>query len=97
MNAWPRQPRRGRRPYWWLVLKLIGHLGASALIFVALIGFEWVASYAYYLMDSYHSFPVEMTRVIPKLRIGWFYLDIVLSGIVLLAGLGRFVRDLLEG
>ena len=81
-------------PYWFLVLRLLAHFAGSALIFVGLIGVEWLCSWAYDWMDGIHSFPVEMTKLIPKLRVGWLYVDILLSGTVLLGGLGQFVRDM---
>jgi hypothetical protein len=60
---------------------------------VGLIGFEWVGSYAYDFMDGIHRFPVEMVKLTPKLRLGWLYMDIFVSGAVLIGGVGRFIRD----
>ena len=94
MTGWQ---RRKRVPFLYLVIKLIGHLASSTLVFVALMWFEWLGLYAYYLMDSARGFPLEITVLVPKLRVGWFLVDLLVSGIVLLAGVGRFVSDLWDG
>ena len=95
MNGWPNSSRRrGVLPYWYLVLRLLAHFAGSGLIFVGLIGVEWLCSFAYDWLDAIHKFPVEMADLIPGLRVGWVYLDILLSAAVLLGGLNQFVRDI---
>jgi hypothetical protein len=69
----------------------------SALVFVSLIGFEWAASYAIDVMNVVHTVPVETSKLVPMLRTGWLYLDIVLTSAVLLAGVGAFIKDMFVG
>jgi hypothetical protein len=84
---------RSRGSFWRSILLLIGHLGATAAVFVALITLGWIVSFVFNYLDSIHKFPDEIFKLVTRLEIGLVYVDAVVSGIVLLAGIVRFVRD----
>jgi hypothetical protein len=67
-------------------------------VFIALFSLGWIVSWVFNYLDALHKFPDEIFKLVTRLEIGLVYVDAVVSGIVLLAGILRFVRDVvLEG
>jgi hypothetical protein len=71
-------------------------MAGSALGFLALLAFEWVVSLVFHLLDGIYGFPPEIHRAATGTEIAWFYCDIFLSSVVLLVGIIRFCRKILE-
>jgi hypothetical protein len=92
MSSWP----RSKKGFWRSILLLIGHLASTALVFSAILSFGWGASFVFGYLNSVRNFPPEIFTLFTRLEIGLFYIDTLASGIVLLAGVVRFVRDALE-
>lgn len=92
MNQW-----RRRDTFWNSIVLLIGHLAATALVFVSLFTFGWLVSWIFSAMNAIHPFADPVWRLVNSLEMWLTYLDLVVSGVVLLAGVVRFFRDLLEG
>ena len=46
-------------------------------------------------LNSLSPFPLEIAKLFSKFEIGLFYADIILSGVVLLVGVLRFVWDVI--
>lgn len=87
---------RPRVGYWRSVLSLVGHLLGTAFIFTALFTIGWLVSVALHALHRYHPFPEEIFSFVSKIELYLVYADSVLSGIVLLAGMVRFCRQLIE-
>ena len=89
---------RGNMPtsFWGSLLKLIGHLIGTAVIFVVFLLLTWTISYSVSGLDGVHKFPVNVMTIITKVELGLTYIDIGLCSIVLILGTVRFCFDLLE-
>ena len=48
-------------------------------------------------MHSVHPFPDDIFELFAKLKIVLIYLDVLVSGIVLLAGIWHYILDVLRG
>ena len=79
------------------VLTLIGHLGASSLLFFLLFFFGWAISWLLHLLDSIHRFAPSIVEVITKIEIVLVYFDAFLFAFVVLIGPFRFVIHLMKG
>lgn len=88
--------RERRVGYWWSVMALIGHLIGTALIFTALFSIGWLVSLALHALHRYHPFPEEIFKFVTKIELYLVYADTVVSAVVLIAGMVRFCRQLLE-
>ena len=86
-----------RKSHWHLVLRLIGQFASGATIFIALLAFEWIAAYAYHMMNLMYAFPADLGKLVPKLQVTWFWADIAMSGAVVFAGVARFIGDIVRG
>jgi hypothetical protein len=87
---WVRRQDHGFQPPAW---RLLGHLTIGTVIFLVILFFAWVLSFIFRYLNSVSPFPVEIAKLFFKFEIGLFYADIVVSGVVLLAGVLRFMRD----
>lgn len=89
---------RGNLPssFWGSLLKLIGHLVGTALIFVVFLLLTWAISYSVSRLDGIHRFPQDVMTIITKVELGLTYVDIVLCSVVLILGTVRFCIDLVE-
>lgn len=85
-----------RRPYWVSVLALVGHLFGTAFVFAALFSIGWLVSVLLYALHKIHPFPDAIFRFVSRMEVYLVYVDATLSGIVLMAGMLRFCRDVLE-
>lgn len=87
---------RPRVGYWWSVLSLLGHLLGTAVIFTALFTIGWLVSVVLHALHRYHPFPDEIFRFVSKMELYLVYADSLLSGVVLVAGMIRFCKQLME-
>jgi len=78
------------------MLLLIGHLAATALVFVSLFTLGWTVSFIFNYLHTVHEFPAGIFKLVAGSEIGLIYLDAIVCGVVLLAGILRYVRDVLE-
>jgi hypothetical protein len=101
-DVWHRVRTIGEQMYAWSrpkgtffrsILLLVGHLSCTALVFVALFSLGWIVSCVFNYLDTIHKFPDEIFKLVTRLEIGLVYVDAIVSGVVLLAGILRFVRD----
>lgn len=84
-----------REPYWKLLLKLIGHLIGTALIFVTFFTIAWLLSALVGYLHGIHALPDAIFSLVSRIEVGIVYADAALCGIVLLACAWRFVRGLI--
>jgi hypothetical protein len=88
---------RSRDTFWSSILHLLGHLVGSAVVFTALFIFGWIVSLIFSHLNSIHPFPPEMFKLFSKLEVWLVYIDAVLGGVVLLAGIVQFGLNIFEG
>jgi hypothetical protein len=93
MNGWGRT----RGTFWRSIVQLIGHLGGTALVFVALFSLGWIVSCSFNYLNSIHQFPDELFKLVTRLDVGLVYVDAAVSGVVLTAGIVRFVLEVFRG
>jgi hypothetical protein len=93
MNSWGRT----RGTFWRSIFQLIGHLGGTALVFVALFSLGWAVSCSFNYLNSIHKFPDEIFELVTRLEVGLVYIDAAVSGVVLTAGIVRFVVEVFKG
>jgi hypothetical protein len=83
--------------HWRAIWSLIGHLIATALVFISLFTLGWLVSFSFHHLQSIHPFPEPIFRFISLLEIALFYLDAGASVVVLLVGVVRYIAKMLEG
>ena len=87
---WPSRQKQGFQRSAW---RLLGHLSVGTLIFLVILFFAWALSSAFSYLNSLSPFPLEIAKLFSKFEIDLFYADIILSGVVLLVGVVRFMWD----
>lgn len=92
MNGWQRE----RKSTWTSIVKLIGHMACTALAFVGLFTFGWLADWVFDVLNILHPFRPEVQAFMGKAALWFTYLDAFSCAIVLLVGLVGFVYELLE-
>jgi hypothetical protein len=75
------------------VLRLIGHLLGSAVVFATILLLAWVIGVAFHFLNSIYPFDIGEAGVIHKIQIGILFFDCGLSALVLFAGAKRFAKD----
>lgn len=78
------------------VLRLVGHLAASAFIFVTVFSLGWLIGFAVHKLHSIHPFSDRILGTIETIEVSILYLDVAVSLVVLLVGSARFMQDVLS-
>lgn len=97
MGRWRNDSYFGKPTYWSHVGRLIGHLCAAAIVFVALICFGWLVWVLFSFLQSIHPFPGEVEWLLKKAELAVVYLDVAITLLFIGLGVLRFARDLLDG
>lgn len=79
------------------LVSLVGHVAGSAVLFFTVALFAWLLKWAVHFLDSIHPFGPTIMGIFEAAEIGLLYLDICLSACVLLAGVVRFIKELIGG
>ena len=87
---WPSRQKQGFQRSAW---RLLGHLSVGTLIFLVILFLAWALFFAFKYLNSLSPFPLEIAKLFSKFEIDLFYADIILSGVVLLVGVVRFMWD----
>ena len=87
--------RNGGNTYWTSIRLLIGHLVATAIIFVSLFTIAWGLAALLSWFNAIHPFPLPIFAFVTKLEISLVYVDAAFCAIVLLGGTWRFIKDIL--
>lgn len=77
--------------------RLIAHFATTTSVFVALASFVWLASWIFRLLHSVSPFSEEQLEILGRLKLVLLYLDILMSGVVLLGGVYRYIVTVLQG
>lgn len=89
--------RYGQYTYWQSVLRLIGHLVGTAVIFASFLALAWLVAVFVHWLHALHPFPEEIYTIVTKVELVLLYVDIGLCGFVLVTGAWRFVREVTHG
>jgi hypothetical protein len=92
MGGWP----KAKRSHLSAVGLLIVHVAVTTLIFVAVFTTDWLAWIFFSYLNSIHKFPPQVYTLSSRAEVWIFYVDCVLSAIVLLSSLIQFVWDIVE-
>ena len=76
------------------VIKLLGHVFGGAALFVGLAAVSWIVGWAIERLHRIHPFNPSVLSLLHGFEVAILYLDIGLSGIVLLVGGIRFLREI---
>lgn len=91
-NHWQKHPTFAES-----VLKLIGHAIGGAVLFLSLAALAWALGFAVSALNAIYPFGSAILQLLHGVELGLLYLDIGLSGIVLLVGAFRFVKEISGG
>ncbi len=75
---------------------LIIHIIATAIVFALAFTVGWLVSLLLSDLNSIHKFPADMYRLSMRLELWLFYIDCILSAVVLAGSAVKFVRDVVE-
>ena len=93
MRRWGERRGVHLRPFGLLIV----HVACTAIVFASLFTIGWLVAVFFNYLNSIQKFPSQLYTIIESLEVWLFYADCLLSGIVLLASVFRFVKDILEG
>lgn len=93
MNLGPLYPHE-RPSFGDSVIKLLGHVIGGAALFVGLAAVSWGLGWGVDTLNKVHPFNPSVLTLLHGVEVAILYLDIGLSGIVLLVGAFRFIREL---
>lgn len=76
------------------IVGLIFHILGSAVLFLVFATVSWALGYAVHLLGLRHPFNPAVLNVLHSVEIWLLYVDIILSGMVLLVGAYRFILEI---
>lgn len=89
--------RDSLRSYGRSIRTLLGHLIATAAIFLILILLTWAVEVIFSGLHKIHPFPEDILLIVRSAEVGVVYLDIGLCLAAIVAGFVRFCSDLIKG
>lgn len=82
-----------RPSFYGSVRKLIGHFIGGSILFASIAALAWLLSWAVDHLNAIHPFSQSVLTLLHGLEVALLYLDFGLSGMVLLIGAYRFIRE----
>lgn len=76
------------------IMQLIGHLAGGGVLFVTLAFISWALGLGVDTLNGIHPFSPSVLTLLHTVELWVFYIDIALSGIVMLVGAFRFLREM---
>lgn len=73
---------------------LIGHIAATALLFVAIMAATWAISWSFSYLDEIHRFPTIGQTILTGLEVVLLAIDALLCIALVSYGAKRFIRGL---
>ena len=93
----PDETRRRQQRHALSALRLVSHLAMTSLLFLALITLVWIVSWTFHFMHSLYPFPEAAFQLLDGAKIVLVYLDVTVSGIVMLNGIWHYVAEVIRG
>ena len=94
--GWGTTYGRHRVGYWQSIIKLLAHLLGTAIMFVAILLVSWGLSYLVHKLHLAHPFPDGIYDFVTKIELWLVYIDVIISGIVLVFGAWKFLMEMVE-
>ncbi len=91
--GWYRDDEKG---FWYFLWLLIGHLIGTSLVFVLFYSLVWSAWYIFGHLNAIYPFPSDVYDIVLKVEKFFIYCDVFGCAIMLVVGILRFCRDLLD-
>lgn len=76
------------------VSSLIGHIVATAFLFVIIMAVTWGVAYAFSYLNEIHNFPPASQKILTYLEVILLAIDAVLCLILIFFGARKFVSEL---
>lgn len=76
------------------VRKLIGHVIGGSILFASIAALAWALGWAIDHLHAIHPFSETVLTLLHGFEVALLYLDFALSGMVLLIGGYRFIREI---
>lgn len=86
--------RGGRVSFLRAASSLVGHILATAVLFVAIMAATWGISWAFSRLDEIHRFPEVSHKILTYLEVGLLVIDALLCLVLILFGAKRFVSEI---
>ena len=85
---------RGRASFVGAVSSLVGHIAATAVLFVTIMAVTWAISWSFSYLNEIHKFPSVTQKILTVLEVGLLLIDALLCLVLILFGARRFVDEL---
>lgn len=83
-----------QRSFWKAIIKLVGHVLGGAILFMSIAFVAWSIGIGVDKLNTIHAFNDSILLVLHLVEKGLLYLDVLLSGIVVLVGASRFLKEI---
>lgn len=87
-------PPHQQRSFAESIVGLIFHIVGSAVLFLVFASVSWGLGYAVHLLGLHHPFEPGVLNALHRVELWLLYVDIALSGMVLLVGAYRFILEI---
>jgi hypothetical protein len=77
-----------------VVSSLVGHIAATAVLFVTIMAVTWGIAWSFAYLDKIHEFPEASQKILTFLEVALLAIDAGLCLILILFGARRFVSEL---
>jgi hypothetical protein len=85
---------RGRESFVGAVGDLIGHIAATALLFVVIMAATWAISWAFSYLNEIHRFPAVSQTILTYLEVILLGIDALVCVALVSYGARRFIHEL---
>lgn len=86
--------RGGRGSFVGAVSSLIGHIAATAFLFVTIMAVTWAVAWSFSYLNEIHQFPAASQKILTYLEVALLAIDALLCLALILFGARRFVHEL---
>lgn len=76
------------------IVKLVGHFVGGAVLFAVLAGASWRLGWMVSKLHGVHGFDPSALALLNLVELSVLYLDVALSGMVLVVGAYRFLKEI---
>ena len=84
-----------QKPGFWRALpELLGHVIGGAVLFMSIAAVAWLIGFGVGRLNAIQPFSPAVLSVLHGFELGLLYLDIIISGIVVVVGGYRFLKEI---
>lgn len=88
-------PHQNRPGFWQALPQLLGHVIGGAILFLLLAAISWLIGFGVSKLNAIEPFSPTILGVLHGVELSLLYLDIGLSGIVIVVGAYRFLKEII--